>query len=721
MSRFEDEMSTTNVSLLEEDKQPLPRTLNTSPSSISGSKKPAQENSESSQNKMTSKDYAKLGSLALKHQENTIDGLRKENFDLRLSLYFYEQRLSDMSPDNLDNVLKENVNLKVTIQTLSQELKKYKNVILELNQAVEILQNKPCPKIHGMSSEEQEEFERAKADAEVLHEENDKLSKMMADLSAENVKLRSTLRTRNTTSNTDHSSTGSVSSDRQQQNSEEMAELYRKLRQTKLKNEELQRIIQQQNAANRMYSGVDRDSLSGKNIKLSRQLEEELQMERQRNNRLMDELEEKSQQIQELQLELEQRTRSLQETKQQLRDKNIEYDQLSEQFEDLRVNNDNMDTLIENIRQLQDENDELVNEIQDREQEIEALEAEVEKLLSYLEKKEEEREILKNELQSANESHDTDIEAFEEHLAKTQEELDKKDQENKELMLELDELIQKSNHSKKKFEEELEKQYNEYNELVVAIRDRDVTMATLRGNFEAKTDTIQREKELLREEMEELKEQFHEVYDQLKEKERYIAELISSIDNREDSEVSFLMSEKIEENNKKWMERLESMEKEYQDKLKREQRKTNEQFSIRDNAYRALQQKLVSANQKNSLLNTLLDKTKRPSESSNDKQDKYSVLARLNNELRKELEDRDRNLEVEKKKSQELVTLYQQQKESIYSLQKQLERKETQLTNSLLARDTLKEKGEYMENILYEQATGGHSFRERSGSAMSSF
>ena len=36
-----------------------------------------------------------------------MDGLKKENFDLRLSLYFYEQRLNDMSSDSIDQALKE--------------------------------------------------------------------------------------------------------------------------------------------------------------------------------------------------------------------------------------------------------------------------------------------------------------------------------------------------------------------------------------------------------------------------------------------------------------------------------------------------------------------------------------------------------------------------------------------------------------------------------------
>ncbi|KAI7860171.1 microtubule associated-domain-containing protein, partial [Circinella umbellata] len=70
--------------------------------------------------------------LTLKEQEKTIDILNKENFGLKLKCYFLEKRLDDISPDQVDNALKENVDLKVTIQTLTQELKRYKKMILDL-------------------------------------------------------------------------------------------------------------------------------------------------------------------------------------------------------------------------------------------------------------------------------------------------------------------------------------------------------------------------------------------------------------------------------------------------------------------------------------------------------------------------------------------------------------------------------------------------------------
>lgn len=122
----------------------------------------------------------------------------------------------------------------MAIQSLTAELKKYKEVLLELNQCVDILRNKKCPLHHGMTPEEQEEHERLKSELENYHDDNDKLSRMMADLTAENVRLKATIRsTRNNNNQTPNT-----------QESEDSAELQRKLRQAKLKIEEQHRMIQ---------------------------------------------------------------------------------------------------------------------------------------------------------------------------------------------------------------------------------------------------------------------------------------------------------------------------------------------------------------------------------------------------------------------------------------------------------------------------------------------
>lgn len=68
MNRFDDEMSTTNVSLI--DDVHTSRPFMASPMSIS-SKKPATEREHVAESPtLKPKDYLRNGSLALKHQEN---------------------------------------------------------------------------------------------------------------------------------------------------------------------------------------------------------------------------------------------------------------------------------------------------------------------------------------------------------------------------------------------------------------------------------------------------------------------------------------------------------------------------------------------------------------------------------------------------------------------------------------------------------------------------
>ncbi|KAI9481510.1 MAG: microtubule associated-domain-containing protein [Benjaminiella poitrasii] len=705
MNVFDDVMSMTNVSLMDEEHSA--RILNTSPLPSSNSKGQKSDQLEAA---IKSKDYAKLGSMALKHQESTLDGLKKENFDLRLSLYFYEQRLNDMSPDNIDKAIKENINLKVTIQRLTAELKKYKTMILDLNQAVEILQKKQCKKPHGMTPEEKEEFDKIKAEAEEYREENDKLSKIVAELSAENHKLRSTMRSRNASTSTTTTSTTSTpamyNTERNNEcQNEEHSDLYRKLRQAKLKEEEQQRIIKQlSTSSNRHHHNEDRETLI-----VNKQLENELQKRESQIHHLADELDEYS--------------KTLHDTEQQLQEKTIQCEELLQENDELRLNDENTSELYERISELEDSNIRLTNELQNREHETATLEAEVEKLLSYLEEKggengvnvedlksqivdlkevinekEDEIDALKDQIESITSEYESNVQVFEEELAK-------KDQENKELMTELEEWMDNSKNAEKELEEALEKQYNE---LSVTIRDREVRMATLEGDIEAQTDTMQREKKLLKEEMEELRDKLHTIYNQLKEKELHIADLTVLLNDKKESDKlqEAIQTEKLAEDNQLWQEKVKSLEA----KLKEYYNKLNNQ----SHEYQELQHKLTRAIQRNDILTAFVEDMRRDIHDKNNNtpedSDELASMSNLNDELKKELE-------TEKKKNKDFETLYQEQVKENETLKKQLERRETMLTNSLLVRDTLKEQGQLMENILFEQATGGRTFLNTSNSS----
>lgn len=115
------------------------------------------------------------------------------------------------------------------------------------------------------------------------------------------------------------------------------------------------------------------------------------------------------------------------------------------------------------------------------------------------------------------------------------------------------------------------------------------------------------------------------------------------------------------------------------------------------------------------------------------------ILQRLSYELRQELEDKSRECDQAKIRLAEFQILYNEQVEMSHDLAKQLQKRENMLSHSLSTFDvscfslflyryskqlfdfymqTLKEHKEFMENILYEQATGTHSFRERSESSI---
>ncbi|KIY62153.1 hypothetical protein CYLTODRAFT_361928 [Cylindrobasidium torrendii FP15055 ss-10] len=78
--------------------------------------------------------------LTLRDQEKHIDHLKKENFDLKLKVHFLEERLSQLAPDHLEGVLKQNIDMKIEMAARGTEVKKYKKTIADLEAQLERLQ-----------------------------------------------------------------------------------------------------------------------------------------------------------------------------------------------------------------------------------------------------------------------------------------------------------------------------------------------------------------------------------------------------------------------------------------------------------------------------------------------------------------------------------------------------------------------------------------------------
>ncbi|KNZ75969.1 Anucleate primary sterigmata protein B [Termitomyces sp. J132] len=78
--------------------------------------------------------------LTLRDQEKHIDNLKKENFSIKLRVHFLEDQLAKLAPDQMDAVLKQNINLKIEVQQRGMEMKKLKKLVLELERELDRLQ-----------------------------------------------------------------------------------------------------------------------------------------------------------------------------------------------------------------------------------------------------------------------------------------------------------------------------------------------------------------------------------------------------------------------------------------------------------------------------------------------------------------------------------------------------------------------------------------------------
>ncbi|KAF9185159.1 hypothetical protein BGZ51_002930 [Haplosporangium sp. Z 767] len=124
--------------------------------------------------------------MTLKEQEKAIDDLKKESLNLKLKVFFLEDRLAKLSPEHVEQALQENVELKVMVQNMRSELKQYKKLLMESHAAIEALQaQKDCNLQHGMSEEQEEEYRNAIAESRKLRTTLEHLSERIKSLEEE--------------------------------------------------------------------------------------------------------------------------------------------------------------------------------------------------------------------------------------------------------------------------------------------------------------------------------------------------------------------------------------------------------------------------------------------------------------------------------------------------------------------------------------------------------
>ncbi|CAG8541751.1 980_t:CDS:10, partial [Ambispora gerdemannii] len=123
--------------------------------------------------------------MTLKEQERVVDEIKKENFSLKMKVYFLEEQLSKLGPDEMDKALKEHIEMQVQIQSMKLENAKMKKQLQESKTAFEKFakNNTPqCKLPHGMSPEEEEYYNQALFKADQLEQENANLQRRYAEL-----------------------------------------------------------------------------------------------------------------------------------------------------------------------------------------------------------------------------------------------------------------------------------------------------------------------------------------------------------------------------------------------------------------------------------------------------------------------------------------------------------------------------------------------------------
>ncbi|KAL0965156.1 hypothetical protein UPYG_G00277500 [Umbra pygmaea] len=77
--------------------------------------------------------------LTLKDYENQIMTLKKENFNLKLRIYFMEERMQQKCDDSTEDIYKTNIELKVEVESMKRDLAEKQELLVSASKALESL------------------------------------------------------------------------------------------------------------------------------------------------------------------------------------------------------------------------------------------------------------------------------------------------------------------------------------------------------------------------------------------------------------------------------------------------------------------------------------------------------------------------------------------------------------------------------------------------------
>uniref|UniRef100_A0A3P9B125 CDK5 regulatory subunit associated protein 2 n=1 Tax=Maylandia zebra TaxID=106582 RepID=A0A3P9B125_9CICH len=115
--------------------------------------------------------YQMYAVLSLEHNDQ-ITALKKENFNLKLRIYFMEERMQQKCDDSTEDIFRTNIELKVELESMKRELAEKQELLVSASKALESLAGRE-------SGEPQRVKEQAQREMDALR---DAFSKRIADL-----------------------------------------------------------------------------------------------------------------------------------------------------------------------------------------------------------------------------------------------------------------------------------------------------------------------------------------------------------------------------------------------------------------------------------------------------------------------------------------------------------------------------------------------------------
>ncbi|XP_072936427.1 centrosomin isoform X1 [Epargyreus clarus] len=86
-------------------------------------------------------DVTSVSGISMKQYEEQLNGLRKENFHLKLRIYFLEEKLGSGAPPAVQGLLEHNVRLQVEVEELRRQLSDKQELLAAAAEAIDVLEN----------------------------------------------------------------------------------------------------------------------------------------------------------------------------------------------------------------------------------------------------------------------------------------------------------------------------------------------------------------------------------------------------------------------------------------------------------------------------------------------------------------------------------------------------------------------------------------------------